>query len=525
MSYGTSSTNMMEYRMMTGSFEAGILRNASAVSGGTSVLGSALGPNINTKKNAYRMRSMFISPTEWGGWNLGNRVANTLTAANQTALSTFSNGTLRIGSSFGGTNQGTEMLFSGLIVTKPLTGAQRWAMSARMKNTAMQHLNRSKAYLHSLFTEYVKWANVSGNAVTGEKGLITYNVPTSVDFTPNYTAPDYGLTGLRRTNKNTTTAIFNSTGTFGTNFRDHTVLELFLQEGGQEIFDYQALRNPASEAGASIALGRDHNGPRYMCNVNTSVDPLGISNGSYGLGDVMGGRVSQGLYKYNDKQINTNYFPPEQQNYCGIIKITNPGSGYTTKPTVTITGGGGTGAVINAADITLTGGQVTAITFASFSNRGSGYISPPTVTISGGGGTGATAKALYGETTAFYGSIEVPVGTLITAALGEQLTRGSDSELAGTEGVTGPTPELKRWGDASINRGGATITATASGGAITAINVTNGGGWLHGSAVRDHYGQWDRCKSYCGYIWGSGYGGEYYRWRQWVYLFAKCFPD
>lgn len=70
------------------------------------------------------------------------------------------------------------------------------------------------------------------------------------------------------------------------------------------------------------------------------------------------------------------------------ITITNAGSGYTSAPTVTITGGGGTGAT---AEATISGaGVVTAITVTS---SGSGYTSTPTVTITGGGGSGATATA------------------------------------------------------------------------------------------------------------------------------------
>ncbi len=59
-------------------------------------------------------------------------------------------------------------------------------------------------------------------------------------------------------------------------------------------------------------------------------------------------------------------------------------------PSVTITGGGGTGALATA---TVTGGAVTAITLLSV---GSGYTTVPAVTISpptGIGGVTATATA------------------------------------------------------------------------------------------------------------------------------------
>lgn len=69
------------------------------------------------------------------------------------------------------------------------------------------------------------------------------------------------------------------------------------------------------------------------------------------------------------------------------ITVTAGGSGYTSAPTVTISGGGGSGATAVA---TITGGVVTSIAVTA---GGSGYTSAPTVTISGGGGTGATATA------------------------------------------------------------------------------------------------------------------------------------
>lgn len=65
--------------------------------------------------------------------------------------------------------------------------------------------------------------------------------------------------------------------------------------------------------------------------------------------------------------------------------ISNGGTGYTTAPTVAITGGGGTGATAIA---TITAGVVTGL---FITNTGSGYTTTPAVGFSGGGGTGAAA--------------------------------------------------------------------------------------------------------------------------------------
>lgn len=70
------------------------------------------------------------------------------------------------------------------------------------------------------------------------------------------------------------------------------------------------------------------------------------------------------------------------------ITVVEPGSGYTTNPAVTITGGGGSSGAANAV---ISTGRVSSITLT---NAGTGYTSPPTVTFSGGGGgSGANAVA------------------------------------------------------------------------------------------------------------------------------------
>lgn len=68
------------------------------------------------------------------------------------------------------------------------------------------------------------------------------------------------------------------------------------------------------------------------------------------------------------------------------VTITNAGSGYTQPPVATVTGGGGSGgtAVVNVDP----GGTITGLTVI---NPGSGYTTTPTVSITGGGGSGVTA--------------------------------------------------------------------------------------------------------------------------------------
>jgi hypothetical protein len=75
------------------------------------------------------------------------------------------------------------------------------------------------------------------------------------------------------------------------------------------------------------------------------------------------------------------------------INIVNGGTGYTSLPTVTVTGGGGTGAKFYPV---VYDGSIINIEPIGVSNtsRGSGYTSTPTVTVTGGGGTGAILQAV-----------------------------------------------------------------------------------------------------------------------------------
>jgi hypothetical protein len=73
--------------------------------------------------------------------------------------------------------------------------------------------------------------------------------------------------------------------------------------------------------------------------------------------------------------------------YVSSIGVTSGGINYNN-PTVEITGGGGTGA---AATATVSNGVITGV---AITNPGTGYTSAPTITITdGGSGRGATARA------------------------------------------------------------------------------------------------------------------------------------
>jgi uncharacterized protein len=151
------------------------------------------------------------------------------------------------------------------------------------------------------------------------------------------------------------------------------------------------------------------------------------------------------------------------------IILTSGGTGYTSRPAIVFTGGGGTGATATA---TVLSGAVTEIKIDS---PGSGYTSPPTIVFTGGGGTGAKAEATIGETNVMV--TPPPLTTVATPAISASgaitsinLTNSGGSGYPPTTTVT-LNPATPPTGTTTV----ATPVISASG-AITSINLTNSGG-------------------------------------------------
>ena len=74
------------------------------------------------------------------------------------------------------------------------------------------------------------------------------------------------------------------------------------------------------------------------------------------------------------------------------ILITNAGFGYTEAPTITFTGGGGTGVAATCSINTTSKGVIKYVV----TDAGIGFGTAPTITVAGGGGTGAVGLASIG---------------------------------------------------------------------------------------------------------------------------------
>jgi hypothetical protein len=94
----------------------------------------------------------------------------------------------------------------------------------------------------------------------------------------------------------------------------------------------------------------------------------------------------------NNWTINTVYDMYDDEYNTQIIglNVISGGTGYISLPTITITGGGGSGAAFTA----VVDGLTERIIGVEQVSRGSGYTSLPTVTVTGGGGSGAVISAV-----------------------------------------------------------------------------------------------------------------------------------
>ena len=135
----------------------------------------------------------------------------------------------------------------------------------------------------------------------------------------------------------------------------------------------------------------------------------------------------------------------------GLIGITNGGSGYTSAPSVTISGPDQTGGVQANATATIAAGAVTAV---NLSNAGTGYTNAAnlTVTFSGGGGANATAVASL---------LDFKTGTLSLVVVngGSGYTNAANTTISISGG----------------GGSGATAVPIVSGNVVTQVIMTNAG--------------------------------------------------
>tara|TARA_R100000655_G_C2972298_1_gene190554 strand:- start:385 stop:1119 length:735 start_codon:yes stop_codon:yes gene_type:complete len=111
------------------------------------------------------------------------------------------------------------------------------------------------------------------------------------------------------------------------------------------------------------------------------------------------GRVTKGKMYVAEKDGTEEVTYSQNGKSVQVLTIIEGGTGYTSAPTISITGGGSP-ITRAAATCTISGGEVNTVTITA---PGNGYTSTPTVTLSGGGATlGARIVASIEETNYIY---------------------------------------------------------------------------------------------------------------------------
>lgn len=170
----------------------------------------------------------------------------------------------------------------------------------------------------------------------------------------------------------------------------------------------------------------------------------GVTTAQYKNERVMIGDPSNGLYSWDGANV-------VAIGSVGAVAITNPGSGYTTAPSVTISAppGGSNGVQATAvATITSGAGGVQSI---QVTNTGTGYTSVPTVTIDAPNVSGGVQAVAYAT---------VSAGNVVAVSV----------SIPGSGYTTTPNVTITGGGGAN-----ATANATLSTGIVNSIFLTNAG--------------------------------------------------
>ncbi len=206
--YGVGTTNYINYEATGGNFTHKLRRNGLGAAG-TDQLPTISNPVI--KANAQHVHSARYDANEMCLYAFGKKLLTAVpSAGNITNLSSFGNGSLKVGARYTpATNSAGSILFGGIIVTNSLgttdaANKSRTLLAARLTLQANQHLGMTTTALRAMFDEIVLFKNLNASTgqVAGENSKINFQfnlATTQYTQTPNwsfnYNIPDIGFVG------------------------------------------------------------------------------------------------------------------------------------------------------------------------------------------------------------------------------------------------------------------------------------------------------------------------------------------
>jgi hypothetical protein len=295
-------------------------------SGGSSLFLRRVAANVSTsslpklsqpmKQWCANIATMAMTDTKTSLWYGGDRCGNvegttgsTLDAAtgDTTGGSTAGDSAvtrqlLRVGRQINGptgeTTSNASMIFSGIIVTDPLTARERLTLHANWTTMCQAHLYQPTSYAHDLMQDYVLFGKATSGAsnLAGEKGLfnIAFNTTTYNSEVPSWgyaNVSNSGLKGLLNTLAASRANQFEDVGTtkVGGQNRELTTVSVIqwspVLAVGSSLTDFYAYGSGAAlrpygtqMTGLDMQVAKDHNCFNWATLAQNGKDPNGLTD-------------------------------------------------------------------------------------------------------------------------------------------------------------------------------------------------------------------------------------------------------
>src|SRR5438132_1871703 len=254
---------------------------------------------------------------------------------------------------------------------------------------------------------------------------------------------------------------------FVSNANDKTPTSMSVQNPGYDTTGYSAATF-TSNLQLSGGAWADCGNITVTATTGYRIASINVTNGGSGYTSVPTASITGGVGSTSNPTATAALGHP-----VASVNVTNGGSSYTSAPTVSLTGGGGSGAAATASVVTAstTTYPVASVTVTA---GGSGYTSAPAVGFSGGGGAGAAGTANIATTT----TTTYPVQSVTVTAGGTgystpptvSFSGGGGSGAAATATLSTMPSGTYYVDHIDINNAGSGYTANPT------VTITGGGG-------------------------------------------------